>query len=84
MSDGKELENELEKELSELLTGTKIEISEEERRIRELKQLSSRYEIRIQTQLDPIVEETDVFRGMAKEVDDRYDNYLKKVDKSDQ
>ncbi len=79
----KELEKELEKELSELLTGKEIDISEEERRLRELKQLASRYEIRIQTQLDPILEETHIFRSMAKEVDHRYDDYLKKVDKSD-
>lgn len=83
MNDDKKLENELEKELSELLTGTEIDISEKERRAKELRQLSSRYEIRVQTQLDPIVEETHVFRSMAKEVDDRYDDYLNKVDKSD-
>ncbi|MNI31469.1 hypothetical protein D3C73_853550 [compost metagenome] len=74
-------EKELEKELSEILSDGELNISEEERRQKERKLLSNRYEIRVQTQLDPIVEETRAYRSIAKEVDDRYDEYMKKSDK---
>ncbi|MBA9087522.1 hypothetical protein FHR92_004007 [Fontibacillus solani] len=74
-------EKELEKELSELLSDGELSISEEERRQKERKLLSTRYEIRVQTQLDPIVEETRAYRSIAREVDDRYDEYMKKADK---
>lgn len=71
-------EKNLERELNELLTEGEP-ISEEERRAEERRRLSPRYEVRIQTQLDPIVEETFKYRKIAKEVDDRYDNYLRKT-----
>lgn len=45
------------------------------------KQLPPRYEMRIQTEHDPIVEETHLVRKMAQEVDDRYDNYLSRIPK---
>jgi hypothetical protein len=35
--------------------------------------LSPRWEIRIQSELDPVAEETAQYRKLAKEVDDRYD-----------
>ena len=41
-----------------------------------LRRLSPRYEIRTQTERDPIVEETKLVREMAKEIDDRYDKYI--------
>ncbi|GIO87487.1 hypothetical protein J25TS5_44190 [Paenibacillus faecis] len=74
MSDNKELE----RELSEMLTEQEIG-SEEERKREERRRLSPRYEIRIQTNLDPIVEETRKYRSMAKEVDGRYDDYMKRA-----
>lgn len=78
MSDNKELE----RELAELLTDQEFS-SEEERREEERRRLSPRYEIRIQTNLDPIVEETRKYRGMAKEIDGRYDEYLKRAEQAD-
>lgn len=68
---------ELEEELSELLT--EGELKDEDRERKEREQISPRYEIRIQTALDPIVEETRLYRQMAEEIDDRYDDYLKKT-----
>jgi hypothetical protein len=38
-----------------------------------VKALPPRWEIRIQTDRDPIAEETKVYRSIAREVDDRYD-----------
>jgi len=38
------------------------------------RKLAPRWEIRIQAQLDPVVEETKAYRAVAREVDDRYDN----------
>lgn len=78
MSDNKELE----RELAELLTDQEFS-SEEERREEERRRLSPRYEIRIQTNLDPIVEETRKYRSMAKEIDERYDEYLKRAEQAD-
>ncbi|GJM76155.1 hypothetical protein HMSSN036_83710 [Paenibacillus macerans] len=78
MSDHKELE----RELSEMLTEGEYG-SEEERRKEERRRLSPRYEIRVQTTLDPIVEETLAYRKMAKELDGRYDDYLKKAKRTD-
>lgn len=45
--------------------------------------LPSKYEIRQTVQLDPIVEETKRFRTMGKEVDDRYDEYMKRVNREE-
>lgn len=41
-----------------------------------LQRLNPRYIVRIKAERDPIIEETDLFREMAQEVDDRYDDYL--------
>ncbi|WP_372660416.1 hypothetical protein [Cohnella sp.] len=38
-----------------------------------VKRLSPRWEIRIQTNRDPIAEETKAYREIAREVDNRYD-----------
>lgn len=67
----------LEEELSELLTAGEMKDDDRERKEREL--ISPRYEIRTQTQLDPIVEETRLYREMAEEIDDRYDDYMQKA-----
>lgn len=75
-------EKNLEQELNELLTEGEP-ISEEERREEGRRRLPPRYEVRIQTELDPIVEETLQYRKMAKELDDRYDQYLKKTGRID-
>lgn len=38
-----------------------------------VRRLSPRYEVRIAAERDPVAEETRKFRGMAREVDGRYD-----------
>ncbi|WP_068614323.1 hypothetical protein [Paenibacillus tuaregi] len=74
-------DKDLERQLSELLTGGELE--QEERKEEERRRLSPKYEIRVQTEHDPIVEETLKYRSMAKEVDGRYDEYLKKTGKTE-
>lgn len=78
MSDNKELERELSERLTEGEYG-----SEQERREEGRRRLSPKYEVRIQTTLDPIVEETRSYRKMGKEIDGRYDEYLKKTKRAD-
>ena len=68
----------LERELSELLTEGEIRENEAKKRER----LNPKYEVRIQTHIDPIVEETRKYRSMARELDDRYDEYMSKVKQS--
>ncbi|KAA8787189.1 hypothetical protein ABIE27_005747 [Paenibacillus sp. 4624] len=66
---------ELERRLSDMLTEGDMEASDDaEERERQL--IPPKYEVRIQTERDPIVEETLKFRTMARELDDRYDRYL--------
>lgn len=72
--------NELEKKLSDMLTEGEPDYGDREKRERE--QVSPKHEIRIQTEIDPIVEETLLYRSMAKEVDDRYDAYMDKTRRS--
>ncbi|MCV4234323.1 hypothetical protein OHJ21_24440 [Virgibacillus sp. LDC1] len=74
-------DQDLERQLSEMLTDGEMQKKDREKEERRL--LSPKYEIRIQTQLDPIVEETQKYRSMAKEVDDRYDKYMEKAVKKD-
>lgn len=69
----------LERELSELLTEGEIRENEAKKRER----LSPKYEVRIQTDIDPIVEETRKYRSMARELDDRYDEYMSKAKQSE-
>lgn len=69
-----EKDKNLEEKLSELLTEGELE--ETDRQEEGRKRLSPRYEVRIQTTFDPIVEETIKFRSMAKEIDGRYDKYV--------
>lgn len=70
---------ELERELSEMLMEGEIRENEAKKRER----LTPKYEVRIQTHIDPIVEETLKYRSMARELDDRYDEYMSKADKSE-
>ncbi|MDI4648241.1 hypothetical protein KB449_25040 [Cohnella sp. F6_2S_P_1] len=42
-----------------------------------LSRLSPRWEIRIQTERDPVAEETAAYRKLAKEADGRYDDRAK-------
>ncbi|MGQ8875258.1 hypothetical protein [Paenibacillus sp. TSA_86.1] len=66
---------ELERRLSDMLTEGDMEASGDvEERQRQL--IPPKYEVRIQTERDPIVEETLKYRTMARELDDRYDRYL--------
>ncbi|MGN7360733.1 hypothetical protein ACTHPF_24780 [Paenibacillus sp. SAF-054] len=67
--------DDLERQLSEMLTEGEME-DLQNRKDQERELISPRYEIRIQTTLDPIVEETWNYRSMARELDDRYDRYL--------
>lgn len=48
-----------------------------------IRQLSPKYEIRHIAKHDPIVEETKIIRSIAKEVDDRYDEYMSRVNPKD-
>lgn len=66
---------ELERRLSDMLTEGDMEASGDAE-VRERQLIPPKYEVRIQTELDPIVEETLKFRTMGRELDDRYDRYL--------
>ncbi|SHN79128.1 hypothetical protein SAMN04487896_4177 [Paenibacillus sp. ov031] len=66
---------ELERRLSDMLTEGEMEESGDAGK-RERQLIPPKYEVRIQTERDPIVEETLKYRDMAREVDDRYDRYL--------
>lgn len=72
--------DDLERKLSELLQDGEME--QDDPKAKEIRQISPKYEIRIQTTLDPIVEETLRYRKMAYELDDRYDKYLERAGKS--
>jgi uncharacterized protein (DUF342 family) len=69
----------VEEELAQRLTEGTMEIQEAEENAR--KRLPIKTEIRIQAQIDPIVEETKQYRQMAEEVDERYQRYDKLVNK---
>ncbi|MRN55561.1 hypothetical protein [Paenibacillus monticola] len=69
--------DDLERKLSELLEDGEME--QEDRTAKEIRQISPKYEIRIQTTLDPIVEETRRYRKIGHELDDRYDKYLERT-----
>lgn len=72
---------ELEQRLREMLTEGEMEDSDDTRE-RERQVLPPKYEVRIQLEHDPIVEETLKYRSIAREVDDRYDRYLERADGS--
>lgn len=71
--------DDLERKLSEMLQDG--EMAQDDRKAKELRQISPKYEIRIQTTLDPIVEETLRYRKIGYELDDRYDKYLERAGK---
>lgn len=71
-----EREKELEKILEQTLEegadqGAKEDVQERARR-----RISALYEYRVQSERDPIAEETKIIRSMAKEPDGRYDQYV--------
>ncbi|HEY2494139.1 MAG TPA: hypothetical protein VGI33_14695 [Paenibacillus sp.] len=73
-------QDELERVISELLT--EGEVQEQFKREEEQRKLNSpKYEVRIQTTMDPIVEETLKYRSIARELDDRYDRYMERAEK---
>ncbi|MCL6603239.1 MAG: hypothetical protein K6T94_10225 [Paenibacillus sp.] len=72
--------NDLERKLSDMLTEGEME--QGDRKAQEIREISPKYEIRIQTTLDPIVEETLRYRKIGRELDDRYDKYLERAVKS--
>lgn len=67
----------LEEDLARALTEGTMEAEDPKREA--LRHLSPRYEARTQAERDPIVEETERYRQMAEEVDDRYDDYMKRA-----
>ncbi len=73
--------DELERELSERLTDG--DMVEEERDSLERRLIPPKYEVRIQVEHDPIIEETLQYRKIARELDDRYDDYLKRAKYTD-
>lgn len=75
----------VEEQLAQTLTEGEMERVDTSEAAR--KRLPLKTEIRIQAQVEPVVEETKLFRQMAEEVDDRYDRVIgrndsKKHDKS--
>ena len=70
----------MEEELAERLEAGPLDDADRERKA--MAKLSPKYEIRIQTVHDPIVEETKRFRQLAEEIDDRYDKYMKRAAES--
>jgi len=71
------LARKLTEERSEEADGEEVEA-----KAKAARQLPPRWEIRIQAKLDPVVEETKVYRTLAREVDDRYEGV--KLDCSDE
>jgi 23S rRNA A2030 N6-methylase RlmJ len=68
----------LEEELAGQLIESKIELEDAAEDAR--KRLHFKTEIRIQAQIDPVVEETRRYRQMAEEVDARYTRFDELVD----
>lgn len=64
----------LEKELAEALT--EGDMDREDPGEAAIRQLSNRYEVRVVAETEPVVEETNLYRNMAEEVDDRYDRFV--------
>lgn len=73
MDKGKKIEQQVKK----LLTEGEMKVDEPKKAA--LDRLKPKYEIRVQTMLDPIVEETHIIREYAEEVDGRYDQYMNKI-----
>ncbi|MCQ6560094.1 hypothetical protein [Paenibacillus mendelii] len=77
-NDAKKRLEEMERELVERLTSDELDVVERKRKVKA--KLSPKYEIRIQTKHDPIVEETKLYREMAEEVDNRYERYINRTE----
>lgn len=69
--------DQIERQLTESLTEGTMESNDPNEKAPE--RLRTRYEIRIQAVNDPIVEETQRFRSLAEEIDDRYDDYMRRA-----
>jgi hypothetical protein len=74
----RESENEAERLLAERLTEGEPQRADPEAEA--VRRLPPRWEIRIQTEHDPVAEETALYRTLAKEIDDRYDRKTKPED----
>jgi hypothetical protein len=72
--------DDLERKLSDMLVDGEME--QGDRIAKEIREISPKYEIRIQTTMDPIVEETLRYRKIGHELDDRYDKYLERAGKN--
>lgn len=66
---------EWEEQLARKLTEGEMESEDTDEAAR--KRLPMKTEIRIQAQIDPVVQETKLYRQMASEVDGRYDRWVK-------
>jgi hypothetical protein len=65
--------NEIEEKLARLLSEGELESMPKAQAVR--RKLPFKTEIRIQTERDPVAEETKEYRKMAREVDERYAKY---------
>jgi hypothetical protein len=65
--------NEIEEKLARLLSEGELESMPKAQAVR--MKLPFKTEIRIQTERDPVAEETKEYRKMAREVDERYAKY---------
>ena len=78
LSSREQLEQELAERLTEgPMTEEPQQADDKQEMVR--RRLPARYEIRIQTMQDPIVLETERYREMAEELDDRYDRYMNRT-----
>ncbi|RKP48780.1 hypothetical protein D7Z26_20600 [Cohnella endophytica] len=71
---------EAEELLARSLAGENADGSSEQSEEEAVKRLLPKWEIRVQTKKDPIVEETKLYRSMADEVDGRYNKVPIKED----
>ncbi|MFB9328520.1 hypothetical protein ACFFSY_21515 [Paenibacillus aurantiacus] len=67
--------SEMEHELAEQLEKGPMNNAQDDAEERARVKLPAKYEMRIQTEHDPVAEETKLFRSLAREVDGRYDKY---------
>ncbi|MDF2723811.1 MAG: hypothetical protein K0Q59_3486 [Paenibacillus sp.] len=74
----------MEHNLAEALVEGKMTEADPHTNINVIRRLSPRYEIRVQTKLDPIVEETKLVRRMIREGDEQYDAYMARSGQSGQ
>jgi len=76
------IRDQMERELVEQLDTSELELDKAEQDALVRARISPKYEVRIQTTLDPIVQETIRYRELAREVDGRYDNYMDRAQTS--